>query len=250
MSRKCPHCGQFRTRRSTIRADELTLSHVLLSPYRCRDCQHRFWVVSRNAYYFAAALVSVAVVTAAAIWTVQRPLESPAPVSSVQAGKTFADTLRRAQANEREAQHEVAMMYSSGEGIAKSETEAKKWLERAAAQGHVAAEYDLGIALRDGRGVVQDYERAAVWMRRAAEHGHAHAQLALGMMYRLGNGVPANNVEAYTWLNIAAARGVPEAVVVRDSVLSRLSPQEVADAQAEARRLSEALPVAPAPDPR
>jgi TPR repeat protein len=158
--------------------------------------------------------------------------------------------MQRAQTNDRDAAYEVALMYLTGDGIAKSETEARKWLERAAEQGHIAAEYDLGIALREGRGAVQDYERAAKWIQRAAEHGHAEAQLVLGMMYRAGTGVPANNVKAYTWLNLAAAHGVSEATVVRDAVLSRLSQQEIVDAQAEARRLGETLPVPPSPTRR
>ncbi len=132
-----------------------------------------------------------------------------------------------------------------GGGTAKNDTEAKKWLERAAANGHVAAEYELGIALRDGRGTVQDYKRAAAWMRSAAEGGHPPAQLALGLMYRFGTGVPTDNVRAYTWLNIAAARRCLGGNRCPRCGLESPLPQDVADAQAEAKRLSEVIPPPP-----
>ncbi len=173
------------------------------------------------------------------------PLKEPVRVA--QAGEPFADTLKLAQTNDRDAEYKVAVMYLHGYGVAKSETEARKWLERAAEHGHTVAQYDLGIALREGRGAVQDYEGAVKWIQRAAESGHPQAQYALGLMYRAGTGVPANNVKAYTWLNIAAARGISDAAIIRDAVLSRLSPPEVFEAQAESKRLSETLPGSPAP---
>ena len=244
MRRKCPRCGHYKTRRSVVRTHELKTRNVFLSPYRCRDCQHRFWVVSRNAYYLAT-IVGVALVTGAVTWNLHALRASPEPVRPVQASGNFAAVIKRAQASDPDAQYEVAQMYSTGDGVAKSDTEARKWLERAAEQGHIAAEYELGIALREGRGAVQDYERAAEWIQRSAEHGHAEAQFALGMMYRTGTGVPADNVKAYTWLNVAAARGVSDAAAVRDATLNRLSPQEVVEAQAEARRLSQVLPAPP-----
>jgi TPR repeat protein len=250
MRRKCPRCGHFKTRRSAVRTHELESSrHVFLSPYRCRDCQHRFWVVSRSAY-FMAAVVGAALVTGTVTWNVQELLSRSEPVGPTQTTGNFAAAIKRAQTNDPDAQYEVALMYSTGDGIAKNEPEARKWLERAAEQGHAGAEYELGNVLREGRGAVQDYERAAKWTQRAAERGHARAQLALGMMYRTGAGVPADSVKAYTWLNLAAAHGVSEAVVVRDAVLSRLSQQEIVDAQAEARRLSQDLPAPPTPTPR
>jgi len=239
MRRRCPRCGSFKTRRSALRTFEPR--HLFYSPYRCHDCEHRFWVVSRNTYY-VVGIVGVALAAVAATWGLQVLLATPEPVRSALPSPAFADTLKRAEANDANAQYAVAMMYSAGDGTAKNETEAKKWLERAAAKGQVAAEYELGIALRDGRGTVQDYESAAKWIQQAAEGGHPQAQLALGIMYRSGNGVTANNAKAYTWFNLAAANGVSEAATLRDAVLSRLSPQEVAEAQAEARRLSSALP--------
>ena len=247
MQRKCPGCGNFNTRRSSVRAYELTARHIFFSPYRCRDCQHRFWVISRHVYYLAG-IIGVALVTGAITWNLRMLLDSPRTVPDIaaQPGGQVAALIKRAEGNDRDAEYEVAVMYAHGYGVAKNETESRKWLERAAKHGNVSAEYDLGIALREGRGAVQDYEGAIKWIQLAAEGGHPQAQFALGSMYRAGTGVPVDNVKAYTWLNLAAAHGVYDAAIVRDAVLSRLSAGEVAEAQAEARRLGEVLPSLPA----
>ena len=247
MQHKCPSCGRLKTRRSSVRAYELTARHIFYSPYRCRDCHHRFWVVSRNVYYLGGIVVA-ALVAGALSWNVRTLLDAPrndADPAALANGQ-FAGILSRAQKNDPDAEYEVSAMYAHGYGVAKNDAEARKWLERAAQHGQVTAEYEFGLALRDGRGVLQDYARAVGWIRSAAESGYGPAQFALGVMYRAGTGVPADNVKAYTWLNLAAARGVYDAAVVRDAVLGRLSPSEVIEAQAEARRLGESLPSIPA----
>jgi TPR repeat protein len=114
------------------------------------------------------------------------------------------------------------------------------WLERAAEHGNIEAQYEFGNALREGFGIVQDYERAAKWLQMAAERGNADAQYALGQMYRAGMGVPTDNEKAYMWFNLAAAQELSGASVQRDAVLRMLTPAQVLDAQAEARRLSDA----------
>jgi TPR repeat protein len=236
------------TRRSSISAADVTLRHILLSPYRCRDCRHRFWVISRNAHYLFAA-IGIAFLAGAGAWSLRSAVDKPADDSdpTAQVSRQLSVVLKRAEAGDADAELDIATRYSHGFGVPKDEIEARKWLERAADHGSVDAKYEFGIALRDGRGAVQDYERAVKWIRLAAEAGHAQAQLALGNMYRVGTGVPLDNVKAYTWLNLASARGVADAAVFRDSALARLSPAEVVEAQAEARRLSETIPNARVP---
>jgi ribosomal protein L37AE/L43A len=56
---QCPACGSTNVRRSTLRERERDVGeHKFHSPYRCRACSERFWVVSRKAR--AAAVVAVA----------------------------------------------------------------------------------------------------------------------------------------------------------------------------------------------
>ncbi len=52
--KRCPACRSGNVRRSTIRGTEHG-RHALRSPYRCKDCNARFWVFSRNARIGAVA---------------------------------------------------------------------------------------------------------------------------------------------------------------------------------------------------
>ncbi len=238
MSRVCPSCKSLNARRSAVRASEITLRHIFLSPYRCRECRTRFWVLSRNIYYFAG-IIAVAIAIGAVGWQVSGRLDTP-PRQEAQAAietQRVADLTKRAEGNDAVAEHELSRLYGTGLGVPKSTTEEHNWLQRSARHGHVLAQYELGVALRDGVGAVQDFEQAQKWFQRAAEGGNARAQYALGLMYRTGMGVPSDTVKAYTWLNLAAAQGVPNAASVRDTVLARLTSAELLEAQAEARRM-------------
>jgi TPR repeat protein len=87
-----------------------------------------------------------------------------------------------------------------------------------------------------GRGVPQSFSEAATWCRRSAEQGHPQGQYMLGLLYDKGHGVPENFVQAYKWLNLAAARASgPKkefSYRIRDSVATKMSPAQVAKAQA------------------
>ena len=154
----------------------------------------------------------------------------------------FEETLKLALANNPVAEFRLSQMYAHGNGVAEDRKEARRWLQRSAEHNNSEAQLELGNALREGLGEVQDYERAAMWLQRAAENGNADAQYSLALMYRWGTGVEPDRVKAYTWLNLAAAQGVAGAAAERDVVLRQLTPIQIAAAQAEARRLSEARP--------
>jgi hypothetical protein len=241
MTRTCPSCKSHNARRSSVRAAEVTFRHIFFSPYRCRECRARFWVVSRNMYYFAG-FIGIAMGMGAMAWQVgtwfesaDKPVDRPPTV----AVPRLTELLKRAEANDAAAERELARLYGAGDGVPVSPREEYNWLERAARHGDVEAQYDLGIALREGRGTVQDFDEARKWLQRAAESGNANAQYALGLLYRTGTGIPVDSMKAYVWLNVAAAQGVSGAASARDSALSRLTPAELLEAQAEARRISE-----------
>jgi TPR repeat protein len=221
---------------------EVTAQHVLLSPYRCRDCRERFWVASRNAYYLAGIAFVALLLVGALAWTVGSTTANRATVAvpSAPDPERLADLAKLAEKGDSAAEYEIAMMYANGYGAPKNSTEARKWLALSAGHGNAGAQFELGLALRDGRGAIQDYRGALKWITTAAEAGHGEAQFALGVMYRLGTGTPVDNVKAYTWLNLAAAQGVDGASAVRDSVMTHLSQAEIVMAQAEARRMNEA----------
>ena len=228
-------------RRSGLRSAGLSLHHFFRSPYRCRTCRRLFWSVSSRAYRFV--VIGGIAVTAVAIGV--SLVGDPKPVAAEPEGgppeaAQIETTVKLAKQSDPAAEHELARMYAAGRGVPQNEKERLVWLERSAKHGNVEAQYEMGVALRYGRGVIQDYARAATWLQRAAQSGHGLAQFELGLMYRGDAGIEADNVKAYTWLNLAAAQGVIGADAAREIVLRKLSPAEISEAQAEARRLSEA----------
>jgi hypothetical protein len=192
-------------------------------------------------YYFAG-VIAIAMGTGAIAWHLGTWLESadgqvdpPANVAVLR----LPELMKLAEGNDAAAEHQLAKMYGTGIGVPVSPTEEYNWLQRAARHGNVEAQYELGVALREGRGTVQDFDEARKWLQRAAESGSARAQYALGHMYRTGMGIPVDSIRAYVWFNVAAAQGVSGAASARDAVLVRLTPAELQEAQAEARRMSE-----------
>ena len=248
MFNKCPACGSFNVRKSLLHASE-DRAHGprLRSPYRCRDCGERFWVISRRANY-ALGFLAIAVVAVVDAWNDGSAPQPSHPPPQPDTG-SLPELIKRADSADPAAEYKLAHVYAGGSGIETDRRQAAMWLERAAAHGNADAQYELGNALREGNGVVQDYERAAKWLTLAASAGHADAQYALGQMYHAGVGVPADNIKAYVWFNLAAAQDVAGATVQRDVMLRALKPEEVLQAQAEARRLSQVVNKKPAANP-
>jgi hypothetical protein len=241
MFTRCPNCKSFDVRRSSVRALGAATKPKLHSPYRCRDCGARFWVISKRAFYLAG-VAGIAIVAGAVAWSVVGALDESrqAPQPRGPDAASIAEAVKLAQNNDPAAEYRLAHMYASAGSVDGNKKQALAWLERAAEHGNIEAQYEFGNALREGSGVLQDYERAAKWLQLAAEHGNADAQYALGQMYRMGIGVPADNAKAYIWFNLAAARDVAGAAVQRTAVLHLLSSAQVLEAQAESRRLSDA----------
>lgn len=243
MFTKCPACSSFNVRRSSIRPLEASAKPRLRSPYRCRDCGERFWVISRRANYLASLAV-FAVVAGIVAWNVVGAPGAPhheaiQPTVDVE---NVADTIKRAEGDDAGAEYKLSRMYARGDGVEGNKTKSRTLLERAAEHGNIDAQYELGNALREGLGVVQDYEGAAKWLQLAAVNGNADSQYALGQMYRLGMGVAADKAKAYMWFNLAAAQDVAGAAAQRDALLRVLTPAQILEAQAEARLLSQTRP--------
>ena len=156
------------------------------------------------------------------------------------------DTMRAADMGDADGQYRLAGYFDRGEeGLQVTDSlcdEAKRWYEKAATQGHRAAQFDLAellMGVRSGEPFLPDEtpalakdsiyheqrqaginggmaarRRAAHWYRKAAEQGHVTAQGRLGEMYRTGNGVARNAAAARRWLSLAlaAADAQPEGV--------------------------------------
>jgi TPR repeat protein len=83
--------------------------------------------------------------------------------------------------------------------------------------------------------VPQDDAEAFKWYRRAAERGYAQAQAKIGLRYADGQGVAQDYVQAHLWLYLAAASGDVIAARIRDTLLEKMTPDEIAEAQKLAR---------------
>jgi TPR repeat protein len=162
---------------------------------------------------------------------------------------------------------QLSRINAMGIGVEKDPTAALKWLIRAASSGMALAEYSLALHYRDGKGVMVDQAAAVAWLRRAASRGLAAAQVdlagiivtgangtpnqeavdlysraagrgeprahvALGEFYETGNGGQADPVKAYAHYLAAAKAGHEPGVKKRDALKPKLSPQQIASAEA------------------
>jgi len=239
MSLACPRCGSDQVRSASLHAHD-GLRHVLFSTaLRCRECKHRFWIAS-PLKPVGLLLIVGALVGATAWFTVDPP---PDVIAGQAPGE--ASHQRAAQGN-AEAQLQLGQRYAEGDGVIRNDKEAARWFALAAKQGLSEAQYHYGLMLLKGRGVVQDYRAAFDWIEKPAKRGYAKAQYSLGELYRYGTGTPIDKARAYLWFNLAAAQGIDAAAKARDSLVWQLKPEQIAEMQEEARRMTHTAPSHPA----
>jgi len=234
----CPFCNSRNVRRSTAQRGASALQLSIRSKYRCRDCRKSFWVDRRLAVYLTIAAVVAGLAIAAGAVVVQVLADSQVQTQREADAARFQELLDRAK-RDSAAAYEVYQIYANGGRAPAKPGEALEWLQRSADEGNADAQYELATVLREGREALQDYERAFAWMQRSAQSGNAQAHYALGIMHRDGIGTAADPVKAYVHLNVAAAMGYADAVVLRNAIMAKLSPDQLRTAQAEARRIVE-----------
>ena len=98
-----------------------------------------------------------------------------------------------------EAQVDLGLMYSDGNGVAQNYTEAIKWYRKAAELGYSYGQNNLGTVYENGEGVEKNYTEAIKWYQKAAEQGQVNGEYNLGKMYYYGHGVEKNYAEAIKW---------------------------------------------------
>ena len=129
-------------------------------------------------------------------------------------------------------------MYNHGHGVPQNHATAVRWYRAAAEQGNALAQWSLGFMYDHGHGVPQNHATAVRWYRAAAEQGEAVAQHYLGLLYEQGQGVPRNPVSAHMWVNLAAAKGWALSAELRERIASRMTPEQIAQAQRRASACS------------
>ena len=112
-----------------------------------------------------------------------------------------------AEADNVEAQNNLAAGYFSGAGVPVDMTAAAYWYGRAAEQGSPSAYNNLGLHYLNGQGVTKDDEQAAECFAMAAKLNDANGQYNLGKCYYFGIGVPEDLNMAKSWISKAAEQG-------------------------------------------
>jgi TPR repeat protein len=140
-----------------------------------------------------------------------------------------------AEQGDVQAQVRLGVICRNGWGMPVDYAQAIKWYRLAADQDNPQAQFDLGELYADGQGVAVDYPEMVKLHTRAGEQGYLDAQDVLGYMHEYGVGVPVDYVKAYLWYDLAAARGGKNDAAKRDLVASKLTPEQIAEAQRLAR---------------
>lgn len=132
-------------------------------------------------------------------------------ISAVQADMVFDFQMKLAQKGNAEAQFKVGEMYESGRGVEKNMIEAKRWINKAAAQGNQAAGYKLLYYDLQQHGVTKDNKPKLVELQNTARDGDGYAQYYVGVMHSRGVGLRKNSTAALDWLGKASLLGVTAA---------------------------------------
>ena len=107
-------------------------------------------------------------------------------------------------------------------------------ITQAAKNGDTEAQFNLGFMYHQGQGVPQNYAEAMKWYRKAADQGLAEAQFNLAGMYYNGEGVKQNFIKAYVWWSLTLENGYEKANKILEVLSSKMTAQQIAQAQYEA----------------
>jgi TPR repeat protein len=211
---------------------------------------------ARPKRHHLLGIAVLAVLAAGALWVSLRSIGVLPKFGATQADQAQSrmDLLRRtAERGEIPAQLELATRYRNGDGVARDDAQAVRWLQEAARLGSADAQYELGNAYADGRGVPRDPINAYACYVLAGANGNSASEEALrfltpkltdaqiakvrmtvGEMYLQGRGTPADNVAAYTWFTLAGVAGSADSQRARQSLASKMSRQQISAADKRA----------------
>ena len=172
------------------------------------------WRVGRKPTYVSLSskmktLVALVLMPMGALALELNPSFSPEAVAKYQ---------ERADAGDAEAQYLYSEALASGQGIAKNQSKAMEYAQKAAAQGFGLAFRRVGVGYENGWGVVSNATEATKWYgefldwaKPEAEKGNAHAQFNIGRCFWWGEGVAEDKTTAVKWCLTAAEHGNAEA---------------------------------------
>ncbi|MEO1160670.1 MAG: hypothetical protein AAFW74_09490 [Pseudomonadota bacterium] len=100
-----------------------------------------------------------------------------------------------------------------------------------AKEGDAASQLVVGMKYLELRNPAQ----ALYWLKKSAAQGNVDAQIYLGDAYARGKGVSVDFIRAHMWLSRAAAKGGYEAKFRFEYLLSKMTPEQIAEAQRATR---------------
>ncbi len=112
--------------------------------------------------------------------------------------------IRKANAGEPAAQHELAIRYLQGKGFEADTLKALSWMQKAAEQGFDLASYNLGIFTMNGWGTAWNPFDSYRHFQKAATKAMPEAQFVLGLILTENLVVAQNWAEAYALIKKAA----------------------------------------------
>jgi|ERR1700722_3393723 len=114
----------------------------------------------------------------------------------------FSNIRKKNGSTDADTEFKSGLRYLKGEGIEKDEQKARACFRNAAEEGHAGAQYYYGLLFAG-----EDDSEAAKWYEKSALQGHPKAQCALANLYRWGFGIPINHSKAFEWYSAAANQG-------------------------------------------
>jgi len=139
--------------------------------------------------------------------------------------------MRAAYKGEPTAEYWLGTLYARGHGVPADAFQANHWYEAAAKQGNRRAMHSYAVAYFQGWGVEKNFVEAARWFTSAAELGNTDSQFNLAVLYERGAGVQQSLTEAYKWYAIAAKAGDKEADSRVAALATQIPPGDLALAQ-------------------
>ena len=115
--------------------------------------------------------------------------------------------VRKANAGEPAAQHELGIRYLQGKGFVADTVKAVLWFMKAADQDFELASYNLGILAMNGWGMPWNPFQSYTYFKRAAAEGMQESQFVVGLVLTENLVVPQNWREAYQYVKKAANAG-------------------------------------------
>ena len=131
----------------------------------------------------------------------------------------------------------LGLAYSNGRGVEKDYSEAMRSFRKAVAraQSNHSTTYSREVV------VEEKYAEMEKVLRKSVKQELARAQFCIAAMYYFGKGVEKDYVEAYAWFNLASANDYGEAAKLRDTMETRMSPQQITTAQERTKELKKLI---------